>query len=226
MAMATRSPCRRVVIAVLKLLAVAACLVALNQGVEYLKTWLNFEIRPSNEQLVHRTIMLAAILFTLTLALPFVPGIEIGLGLIALLGVKIVPLVYLCTVAGLALAFLLGRLVPGRVLAGLARELGLGRVAALLTRFDGVPQEEKLSFLLESAQGGPARFLLRFRYAALGIALNVPGNFVIGGGGGIAIISGMSRLFSPPLFILTIAIAVSPVPLLVLLIGPSVVTVP
>lgn len=37
------------------------------------------------------------------------------------------------------------------------------------------------------------------RYVALAVLLNIPGNVVIGGGGGIAFAAGMTRLFSFPL---------------------------
>ena len=44
--------------------------------------------------------------------IPFVPGIEIGVALMLLLGSHGVILIYLCTLIALALSFLLGRLVP------------------------------------------------------------------------------------------------------------------
>ena len=216
-----RPPYRRLAFAALKIAAVVLCLVLINQGVEHLKTWLDFDIRPSNEDLVHTTIMLAAVLYTLALAVPFVPGVEIGLGLIMVLGIKIVPLVYLCTVTGLFLAFLLGRLIPARVLAGLAQDMRLSRASAMLAEFDQVPKNERLAHLLSQAPRGITAHILRYRYVAVAVALNVPGNFLIGGGGGIAMMSGISRLFSPGWFLLTLALAVSPVPLLVLLIGPA-----
>ncbi|MBL4615404.1 MAG: hypothetical protein JKY27_11110 [Magnetovibrio sp.] len=56
-------------------------------------------------------------------------------------------------------------------------------------------------------------FLLRHRYLAVVVALNVPGNALIGGGGGICMAAGISGLFSWPRFLISIAIAVSPVPL-------------
>jgi len=51
----------------------------------------------------------------------------------------------------------------------------------------------------------------RYRYLALAVLLNVPGNAVIGGGGGIAMLVGMTRLFSFPAYIATVVLAVSPV---------------
>jgi len=44
------------------------------------------------------------------------------------------------------------------------------------------------------------------------LVLNLPGNSLVGGGGGIAFIAGLSGMFSYIGFILAIAIAVAPVP--------------
>jgi hypothetical protein len=40
---------------------------------------------------------------------------------------------------------------------------------------------------------------------------------VIGGGGGIALVAGLTRLFSLPAYVAAVAFAVAPVPLLVFL---------
>ena len=61
--------------------------------------------------------------------------------------------------------------------------------------------------------------LLRHRYLAIAIALNTPGNALIGGGGGIALLAGASGLFSFWGFLLVLAVAVLPVPLLVMIVG-------
>jgi hypothetical protein len=47
--------------------------------------------------------------------------------------------------------------------------------------------------------------------------INMPGNTVIGGGGGIAMAVGYSRTFTYPGFLACAAVAVAPVPALVLL---------
>ena len=54
---------------------------------------------------------------------------------------------------------------------------------------------------------------MRYRYPALAIAIAMPGNIVLGGGGGIALAAGLSRTFHPALFVLTVALATLPVPL-------------
>jgi hypothetical protein len=63
------------------------------------------------------------------------------------------------------------------------------------------------------------RLALRYRYLALALAVNTPGNSVIGGGGGIMMMVGLSGIFAPLPTLLTIAIAVSPIPLAVIFLG-------
>jgi hypothetical protein len=145
--------------------------------------------------------------------------VEIGLGLIGMLGPPIVPLVYLTTLAGLSASFVVGRLLP---LAGIYRlldDLHFNRSSRLLRVIEPMDAQERLSFLLSNAPNRLVPFLLRHRYLALAVALNIPGNFLIGGGGGIALIAGASKLYTVPAFLATIAIAVSPLPLAVLLFG-------
>ena len=65
----------------------------------------------------------------------------------------------------------------------------------------------------------PARvipFLAEHRYLAVAIAFNLPGNTLIGGGGGIGMLAGISSLFPFPRYLLTVSLAVAPVPLFIL----------
>ena len=59
--------------------------------------------------------------------------------------------------------------------------------------------------------------ILRHRCCALGVLFNTPGNSLIGGGGGIAIATGASRLLGFPHFLATVVIAVAPVPAAILI---------
>lgn len=179
---------------------------------------IEFELRPSNEDAVHRIITLSAFSYTGLLALPFVPGAEIGLALLVALGPPIAFLVYICTVVGLCISFLLGRFVPSRVLIALAETANLVRLAHLLEQFEPLSQKERIAFLT----GGDDKFMqvfMRLRYVGLALLFNVPGNFLIGGGGGIGMIAGLSGLYSFSGYLVTVIIAVSPVPLLVCIFG-------
>jgi hypothetical protein len=60
---------------------------------------------------------------------------------------------------------------------------------------------------------------MRHFYVALALAVNAPSNSIIGGGGGIVMMAGLSAIFSPLATFLTVAIAVCPVPLAVMSLG-------
>ncbi|WP_135503793.1 hypothetical protein [Roseovarius aestuariivivens] len=211
---------RRLFRALLRLGMVIVLVIAANQLLQGLQARLDLELSLANADRLRSMVWVAAGLYTLALAVPFVPGVEIGLALMAVLGLKVVPLVYLCTIAGLCLAFLAGRSIPLASLARLARDAHLRRTEDLLCRFDRVPAARKLAFLLRIVPGRVSAVLLRHRYLALLVLINLPGNVLIGGGGGIALMAGASRIFTWPRFLLTVAVAVSPVPLALMLAGP------
>ncbi|NNE21213.1 MAG: hypothetical protein HKN11_01250 [Rhizobiales bacterium] len=202
-----------------KIACLVGLLIAANLAVHTIADSLNFQVRPGNEDAVHRTITVSAALYSILLAIPFVPGAEIGLALIAMLGPPIAFLVYVCTLAGLSLSFVVGRLIPLSVLIRLSEDIRFKRMSELLKAIEPLDQQERLAFLADKAPNRHLPFLLRHRYLALAVALNVPGNFLIGGGGGIAMLAGVSRLFSIPGFLLTIAAAVAPVPIAVFIFG-------
>lgn len=204
---------------VAKIAGLLALLIAANFLVHSVTDVLNFQIRPGNEDVVHRTIMASAALYSFLLAIPFVPGAEIGLAMITVLGPPIALLVYICTIAGLSLSFVVGRAIPLSVLIRFTEDIKLRRTNKLLRDFDSRDNEERLEQLFNKTTNRFLRALLRSRYLTLGIALNVPGNFIIGGGGGIALFAGISRLYSYPGFLITIAIAVAPIPVAVSLFG-------
>jgi hypothetical protein len=58
--------------------------------------------------------------------------------------------------------------------------------------------------------------MLRHRLWALALLINLPGSALIGGGGGICMAIGVSRLVTYPQFLLTTALAVSPLPVAIL----------
>ena len=182
----------------------------------------NFELRPSNEAMVHRSVMALAALYAVLLAVPFVPGVEIGLALMAMLGPPVALLVYVCTVVGLSVSFLVGRLLPERVLVALFDELRMRRASGLLRPLEPMSREQRLAFLVGKAPTRILPLLLRHRHLALALAINLPGNFLLGGGGGISLVAGLSGLYSLPGFVATIVLAVLPVPLGLVLIGPAV----
>lgn len=158
---------------------------------------------------------LALLVYAALLAIPFVPGIEVGIMILAMQGPGAALPVYLATLAGLALAYGVGARLPARWLSGAMADLGLARAAALLERVEPLPREARLELMRERLPRrlGPA--LLGWRYLILAAVLNLPGNWLLGGGGGIMLVAGLSGLFRGWAVLATVAIAVAPVPLLV-----------
>jgi hypothetical protein len=151
--------------------------------------------------------------FVLFSAVPFVPGAEIGLGLLMVMGAEGAVAVYVGMITALSLAFAAGRFVPvGWLTAGFAA-LGLQRARDLVAASSEMSMEDRARFIAANAPARWVPFLLRHRYVALALLLNMPGNVILGGGGGIAFAAGACRLFSAPAFLLTILIAVAPVPI-------------
>ena len=158
-------------------------------------------------------LVLAMLAYMLALALPFVPGIEIGLMVMMLFGASGAMGVYVATIAGLGFAFAAGRLIPARSFARLLARLGVA--------MPDEPLEAAMRRMAAGAPGGRggwsrlAARLVEYRYLTLAVALNLPGNSVLGGGGGIALLCGASRQFQWYWFVLTVVVATAPVPVLV-----------
>lgn len=193
-----------------------------NQAGDWIGQRVKMEITPENEDVIFGATVIAIILYALLISLPFVPGVEIGIGLMVMFGTPMVIPVYLSTVIGLMLGFFIGRLVPEKILCGCFDFLGMIRISQMLRELARKPVQERMNLLVERAPSRIVPFLLRHRYIAIAASFNIPGNSVIGGGGGIAFVAGLSRLFSFPLYLLAVAIGVSPVTILFLIFGPSV----
>lgn len=162
-------------------------------------------------------IAVATLAYMVALALPFVPGVEIGLTIIMVFGAFGAMVVYAATIGALGFAFAAGRLIPAHIFAGLLQRSGVA--------IPDEPLDAAMRRVAAGARAGRGRWarvaarLLAYRYLALGVALNLPGNSVLGGGGGIALLCGASRQFRWYWFVLTVAVATAPVPLLVVIGG-------
>lgn len=160
-----------------------------------------------------RRIWIGLGVYTLLLAIPFVPGIEISLALLAIFGPAIVAQVYAATIAAFMLAYLIGKSVPSRLISSFFRSVGFTPAADLFDRLRPLSRKQRLALLVENAPSGWLPFLLRYRYVALALAFNLPGNAVLGGGGGIAMLAAMSGMFSLPAFFLVACVSALPLPL-------------
>ncbi|WP_299146144.1 hypothetical protein [uncultured Tateyamaria sp.] len=204
---------------ILKIVLLVGVIALATWGVHLIRDALDLQIRPSNEQQVHRAIMFGVVAYVVLLAIPFVPGAEIGIALLAGLGAAIAPLIYVCTVAAMMLAFTVGRFLPIHVLGRLLQMLRMRRAADLVARAAPLSQDDRVAMLLDGQSKRVLRLALRYRYVALAVAVNTPGNAIIGGGGGIMMVAGLSGIFSPLATLLTVVLAVSPVPLAVIFLG-------
>lgn len=152
-------------------------------------------------------VMLACtFLFILLMALPFVPGIELGWLLMGAFGVSGIIAAWLGTIAGLTLGFTVVRRMRNvTILQELVswREKFVGAESARLSSGGRL-----LQHCMKWQQNHPYLFLL--------MALNLPGNLVIGGGGGIAWISALTPGTGYRCFIPVVVLATSMVPLLLL----------
>lgn len=158
-------------------------------------------------------IAVSLLVYAALIAIPFVPGVEIGVALLMLQGAEIAPLVYLATLTGLLGAFLIGNYVPLTWIGSAFRDLGLKKPAQLFSDIEHMSRAERVVHLQSHLPDWAAPYMIRFRYLGLVLLLNTPGSSVIGGGGGIAMIAGLSGLFSIRATALSIALAVAPVPL-------------
>jgi len=157
--------------------------------------------------------------YIVLISIPFVPGIEIALSLMIIRGPEVVIWVYVATVLGLFLAFLAGQYLSYGYLHSIFRDMRMKRACDLLDTIQPLSRNERLS-LLKSKIPSPLRpFLIEGRYAIIGIVLNIPGNALIGGGGGIMLVAGLSRVFSTCWLLVTLLCAVAPIPIAILVFG-------
>lgn len=162
-------------------------------------------------------LLASAAMLALLLGVPFVPSVEMGLLMMAVFGHMGALAAWLATIAGLSLAYAAGRYMPaGAVSRWLARQ---GLTTAANGEASPGPALEAMiaGSRLGRAGGRIGAYLLRHRYVLFAVLINLPGNSVLGGGGGIALVSGFARLYRWPWFVLTTALASLPIPLLVFL---------
>jgi len=194
---------------------VLAIILLLNIAGTWVGHLVNFQLFPRHDSILNAVILGAVAIYVLLMATPFMPGIEIGLAIMVLFGSKSALLIYLATLLALSISYLVGRYFPLPLVHRLLNWLYLTRASELIKQMEQIDPSQRLKFLYSKA---PARFsslFLKHRYAAIAIILNVPGNALIGGGGGIGLVVGMSRLIPFYKYFLVMSGAVAPVPLLV-----------
>lgn len=156
----------------------------------------------------------SAVMLAMLLGLPFVPSVEMGLLMMTVFGREGAVAAWLATIAGLSMAYAAGRYMPVEWLHRWLERHGL------LPK-DRAPGRSLMADLrrrlhLSDRWGHrAAAFLMRHRYLLFAALINTPGNSMLGGGGGIALVCGFARLYRWPWFLLTTALASLPIPFLV-----------
>ena len=190
-------------------------IVAMNVGGGWLAQQIEFQLYPRHEQALHIVLLGFIGLYILLMALPFMPGIEVGLALMMVLGSKGVVLVFACTLLALSISFAIGRLVSCRTMCSVLSWLHFDKARAMVEQVEPMSPQQRLEFLYQRAPARVVPFLLDHRYLTIAALLNLPGNALVGGGGGIGLIAGMSRIIPFYCYILVIAVAIAPIPLFV-----------
>jgi hypothetical protein len=180
------------------------------------------------------TLWIAGAVYTILLAIPGVPGVEIGLLMILMFGGEGAIAVYALTILALNTSFAMGRWLPSvkwvrRWMPNdphKAHDANAVYDTNAAQHTDASPpaeQDAKLKLVLQRSRAG--RWVLKFmstraglgRYVLVAFLLNMPGNFVLGGGGGIGLLCGLNRQFSWFGFFVMVALAAIPLPVLAFL---------
>jgi hypothetical protein len=194
-------------------------IILLNVAGIWLGHQINFQLFPRHESMLQGVLLIALLLYILLMATPFMPGIELGLAVMLLLGSKSALLIYLCTLIALSISYIIGRFFPLRIVHRFLKWLYLEKASELVSQLEPLDQQKRLEFLNRKTPTKIAPFLLKHRFVTLAVVLNLPGNALIGGGGGIGIVVGMSKLVSFYKYFLVMAVAILPVPMCVYLQG-------
>ncbi len=202
------------------ILFILACAYGAHIAIGQVSDWVESNVSEASQNTVMTGLLALALLaYALIIAVPFVPGVEIGVALLMLRGADIAPLIYLATLGGLSLSFLAGSYVPTPWIAQIFETFRLRKAASLARNLAPLSPPRRLSVLRQKAPKRLANLTIRHRYLAVAALLNMPGNSVLGGGGGICLLVGMSGLFNRKLALMMIALAVLPVPLAVWVFG-------
>ncbi|WP_428606639.1 hypothetical protein [Sedimenticola sp.] len=197
----------------LKVLLLILILFALHLSGEWIETLINHEVIPKHGRMMDLFLIGIVLIYILLMATPFMPGIEVGLGLMMLFGSKGAVLVYLSTLAALSISYLAGRLISPKLVCRFLHWLHLYQARSLVLQLEPLGRLERLQLLQEKLPDKLALFLVNHRYLTIAAALNLPGNALIGGGGGIGLVVGMSKIIPYWGYVTLLAVAVAPVPL-------------
>jgi len=218
----TRGPRRAVLRRVaLRLAVIAVVILLVNMGLGWVLDHLGKGSASGTGFALTALLGFSLVLYAVLMAIPFVPGVEIGVSLLLMQGARVAPFVFLATFSGLACAYLVGRYLSYPVIHAAFADLGMKKTCRMLETMRPLSREARLEALSQSLPRWLAASVLKHRYLTIALALNLPGNAFIGGGGGIAMVAGLSGIFRTRPILVTFALAVCPVPLVIMLFGPN-----
>lgn len=187
------------------LVAMAAMiwLIVFSDGKGLVMDWLNERQYP-----VFWIVIVTSAIYALALAVPFLPAVELGWMVMAAFGTLGIISVWLATPLGLLIAFSLGYWMRDWPV--------LTRLRQRFQQEVGAAEDHKATLrtrLLLYA----GRRMAAHPYLTLAILVNLPGNWIIGGGGGIGMMAGASGLYRPLPYFLILIPATGVVAILMLL---------
>ena len=153
--------------------------------------------------------------YALLIAIPFVPAIELAATIVVMRGPEAVPYIYASTLAGLMLAYMIGRFIPDRSLQKIAGDLRLRKLEALLYNIASKTRDERLDLMRDRLPKRIAWLATDYRYLMIAVLINLPGSSLIGGGGGIMMLAAITRVFGAWAIFLTLALAIAPLPVII-----------
>ncbi len=170
-------------------------------------------LNQDNSQAGLYLLILSCLCYALLVMLPFVPGVELGYVIMMAFGLEGIIAVYISTAFSLSLGFLIGYFSRDHtVIAVLKNKLERQNNSLHNTNIYSNSAYKKGAQLI-------TYILKRFRsqpYFAVFLLLNLPGNALIGGGGGIALMAGASGQLQPYKYLLTVLLATSIIPVLLI----------
>jgi hypothetical protein len=203
----------------IRIAMVLILILGLNVSGAWLGHLVNFQLFPRHDTMLHAALLISVAIYILLMATPFMPGIEVGMAVMLMLGYKSALLIYLCTLIALSVSYAIGRFFPLSLVYRFLKWLYLDKASELVHQLEPLNQQERLGLLNKKAPTKFAPFLLNHRYLTIAVALNLPGNALVGGGGGIGLVVGMSRVVPFYKYLIVVAISVLPVPLCIFLQG-------
>lgn len=192
---------------------------SLNTAGAWLAGQANMQIWPEHLTVIELMWLAMAVTYIVLMTMPFVPGIEIGLVLMMMLGDGGILLIYLATQLSLSISFWLGHLIPAEKLARAISFVGMNKAAALLIRSQNVACDQRGQWLGQHFNSRIGRWLMNHQSTALAIAINLPGNAIVGGAGGIGMLVGSTGVICYRRYALVMAIATAPLPLALAIFG-------